>query len=487
MSTTLLLDFELVNHKHSVGHTRLTAEHLELYQGLFSSFTWAKKLFCHAHVGHWDQSPTQLTPFTFNDNLLALAADKTIFHVLSDAFSQNTALRFEDRHLILALGNNRCTLCIPLWLLRHHHLETRCAEPFLLLEITQQLITTLLTHLPSDIFLRRANLRVLGLNFRHYRPEFEYFYLSENSIMEWLNTHHYSVQRAAPEYLASLATLPDFLGVEHQQVGDYLFMQWMDNATTGDGWQERHIATALSQRHIWLGHSQCLPRHSNFNALGDKQYMQSAKPLLKPPHMVKAGGGKAFILLSTQETISKQDWQTATDKIQALRKNNNIRQIDLVVANRRLCFEWFHRIAEIDATNIAYLDGTNLFTPFPTGRWLNDSHGELSTCYTVDDARLTQLGFVQSPTYLLQELRHAVLCFKRHDTLFQAHWLLRGGKELSVIRINEATDSVLFNEGFGVGDWSEFSVCLSDGAIIQEGEAVEIEVIRLLSDVAGIS
>jgi len=484
MATSLLLDLELVNPDHSPGHSALTTAHLDLYQQLFADLVWAQKLFAHYHIGHWNDEPKHLTPFSFTDNLSELAEGQKILHLLSEPFSESTHLSYEDRHIILSLANKRCTLRVPMWILCWEYIPKRHKIPFDLFAIFQQLVDKFLTiTAPQPIFLRRANLRVNGVSFRKFRPEFDYFYLGESTLAETLNIAQYSAKRQAPEYLAQLAQYADFPGIKRAVRGDYLFMQWTTVHIASTDWVDKQIAKALSRRHVWLARSGLIPIQNSFNVLGDKKQMQFTKPLLKPPHIIKASGRKAFILVSTQADITAQDWQVAAQKIQDLAqiKGRSFSKFELVVAKRRLCFEHFALMMNIGATGLSYLDGKHLFTPFPDGMWLNDTHGKLNVSYTLDDEEINKLKFKKSKNYLFQQLQKALICFKKSNNRFLPHWLLRGGMDLTITRIDEADDELVINEGFCMGDSSEFDVRLSDGTVINHGEGTYIEVIKLES------
>jgi hypothetical protein len=154
--------------------------------------------------------------------------------------------------------------------------------------------------------------------------------------------------------------------------------------------------------------------------------------------------------------------------------------VELVVASRVQCFDYYPKWIEVGASNIDYVDGEDVYTPFPWGMWRNDTWGEMRIFHTVaqgDDRSC--VGFDRSENYLLQTMMEAVVCFKRKGDRFLPHWLLRGGSHLSVTWVSEERDEVVINEGGGFNDVSEIFLRLSDGEVTDYNESPGVEVIRL--------
>lgn len=95
------------------------------------------------------------------------------------------------------MSNSRLTIRFPLWVLCNDVTSLKYALEFKPVEYLKHYVSQLLQRLSekSHIFLRRANLRVLSLPFRKFRPEFDYFYLAENMLFEVLNTREYNRDR----------------------------------------------------------------------------------------------------------------------------------------------------------------------------------------------------------------------------------------------------------------------------------------------------
>lgn len=237
----------------------------------------------------------------------------------------------------------------------------------------------------------------------------------------------------------------------------------------------------LSKRRQWIGKSRLVPRNRGFNAAGDKKEIQRAAPVLEH-RCVKNAGRRVYLLVSANPQITQEEWQHAALRVKEVKKDHHVRNayIELVVANRLQCFEYFAKMLKIDASNIAYVEGDNIFTPFPDGRWINNTWGETGTWYPVDEPGVRRWATAEkSENYRCDELYKALICFKKQGDRFLPHWLLRGGIQLTVSKIFEEEDEVVINEGFCIGDLSEFTVRLSDGKVMGYNEATYVEVIKL--------
>ncbi|MDM8553469.1 hypothetical protein QUF75_01925 [Desulfococcaceae bacterium HSG7] len=500
MSPYFFIDIELIDSRQTAGNMILSGHYLELIVKCLESVKWDMRFFSNYHLGEYDSLKGDdlpgMKPLQKFDDITELAENKHSIYLFSEILLKNHLFSvFETNRFTLGIRKNRLTFKIPHWFIRNKDACFRLFKTkFNLIAEFQKIIEYITDTIRQSeyFFLRRANIRFLGVEYLKFRPPFDPFFLSDSTIFEIYHTKRFSSGREMPEYITKLSQSDDFPGVNCMKKDDYVYLQWIKSDYSDWDHYANDIIEILSKRHAWLSSVDFIPKDKDFNKHGDMPLAWRVP--LKPENPFVMNKKTAFVEIGISEknVYSPEKRKELIETIKDLKENKKVQSVNVIVENRNTVFlllneslfwidlEQRKYTCEREINNIYYRDEENkVRSASPKGKWQNNSTGCMTSIPRSAIEKSRSIDIVKSENHITISTFTTITGFKKTENKYIPVWMLWGGMDIQVNRIYEDKNTVDAADGF-MGDLTPFTVELQTGKIIDYGEHSNLESIKLI-------